>query len=146
MMAGFTGGCLCGAVKYDTKQAPSVVANCYCDDCRRSSGTSHGTHLMVPEEAVIISGEVACYSSSADSGNMINRHFCPTCGSAVYTTNNNTKGLMFLRASSLDDLEVAKPQVQVYASRIPSWALIDETLPAFPEMPDPEAMQKMMGV
>ena len=40
-----------------------------------------------------------------------------------------------MRASSLDYLEIAKPQVIVYASRAPSWRYLDPDIPAFPEMP-----------
>ena len=42
---------------------------------------------------------------------------------------------MFIRASSLDDLQVFKPQVVVYASRAPSWDYVDPKLPSFPKMP-----------
>ena len=45
-------------------------------------------------------------------------------------------GMVFPRASSLDDPEVATPQMIVYASRAPSWDRMDPALPAFPEMPE----------
>jgi hypothetical protein len=40
------------------------------------------------------------------------------------------------RASSLDDLEIAKPRRIVYASRAPSWSQLDPNVPTFPEMPE----------
>jgi hypothetical protein len=43
--------------------------------------------------------------------------------------------MIFLRASGLDDPEVFKPGVVVYASRAPSWDHMDANLPAFAEMP-----------
>jgi hypothetical protein len=43
--------------------------------------------------------------------------------------------MLFLRASSLDDLEVFKPQMHVYASRAASWDHRREDLPAFDKMP-----------
>jgi hypothetical protein len=54
------------------------------------------------------------------------------------------KGLVFVRASSLDDLEIAKPQVIVFASRAPSWRHLDPELPAYAEMPEkmPKAVSK----
>jgi hypothetical protein len=45
-------------------------------------------------------------------------------------------GVVFVRASSLDDLEIAKPQMIVYASRAPSWAYLDSDVPTFSEMPE----------
>ena len=46
------GGCLCGAVTYEAKGDPAFVGHCYCVDCRKASGTSHGTHVGLPEDAV----------------------------------------------------------------------------------------------
>jgi len=82
-----------------------------------------------------MSGETKGYTSPADSGNVVTRHFCPTCGAAVFSVNAAMPGLMFLRASSLDDLEVFKPQMHVFVSRAASWDRRDEALPAFDVMP-----------
>lgn len=131
----FTGGCLCGAVRYKCNAEPAMAGHCHCEDCRRSSGTGHSSHLAVPETALAITGEVKGYARAADSGNVIIRHFCPTCGSALYSTNPAMSGLVFLRASSLDDLEVFKPQMHVYVSRAASWDHRRDDLPAFDVMP-----------
>jgi hypothetical protein len=134
-MAGFSGGCLCGAVRYESSADPAMMGHCHCVDCRKSSGTGHGSHLVVPAAAVRVSGEVSAYERAADSGNMVTRSFCPVCGSAVYSTNAAMPGAIFIRASSLDDPEVFKPQVVVYASRAPSWGGIGGGLPTFDLMP-----------
>jgi hypothetical protein len=141
----FTGGCLCGAVRYESTGASAIAGHCQCHDCRRSSGSGHCSHLGVPKPAVSMTGEVTIYESAADSGNMIGRAFCPTCGAAVYSVNSGMADLIFLRASSLDDPEVFAPQVVVYTSRGPSWDLIDPDLPAFEEMPPPAVMPATDG-
>jgi hypothetical protein len=135
MSQGFSGGCLCGAVRYQSAVGPQVVGHCHCVDCRKSSGTGHCTHVVIPEDAFTVSGEVKFYDRPADSGNIVSRGFCPTCGSAVYSTNSGMPDMVFPRASSLDDPEIAKPQMVVYASRAPSWDHVDPELPAFPTMP-----------
>jgi hypothetical protein len=89
----------------------------------------------VPEESVALIGETKGYARPADSGNIVTRHFCPTCGAPVFSLNSGMPGMMFLRASSLDDMEVFKPQMHVYASRAPSWEHSTEGLPAFATMP-----------
>ncbi|WP_299626440.1 GFA family protein [Pelagibius sp.] len=135
MSSGFTGGCLCGAVRYESASEPRITVHCHCEDCRRSSGTGHCTHLAIPEEAFSISGAVTFFERAADSGNMVRRGFCPSCGSPLYSTNSGMPGMIAIRASSLDDLETVKPQMVVYASRAASWEHIDKDLTAFPEMP-----------
>jgi hypothetical protein len=136
MSQGFSGGCLCESVRYQSAVDPQFVGHCYCVDCRKSSGTGHCTHIVIPEQAFTISGELKFYDRSADSGNMVSRGFCPNCGCAVYSRNSAMPGMVFPRASSLDDPEIVKPQMIVYASRAPSWDRIDPALPAFPKMPE----------
>ncbi|WP_421788594.1 GFA family protein [Hyphobacterium sp.] len=129
------GGCLCGAVRYAISGEPAVTGDCYCTDCRKASGTSHCTHAAFPEPAFAIEGQLRFFDKPADSGNMVSRCFCPTCGSAVYSTNSGMPGLVFVRASSLDDPERISPAMSVYASRAPSWAAVSAARPAFAEMP-----------
>lgn len=140
-----TGGCLCGAVRYESTSGALVAAHCYCIDCRRSSGTGHCTHVVVPAAAFSLSGEVRHYDRAADSGAMVRRHFCPTCGSALYSTNAAGGELVFLRASSLDDPDAVTPGASVYASRAPKWDPVDPALPSYPEMPSPEQRQAMLA-
>lgn len=143
MAVEFEGGCLCGAVRYQSAADPVVVGHCHCDDCRRSSGSGHCTHLGVPKPAFSVTGKVTIFEKPADSGNIVGRAFCPACGAAVYSVNSSLPDLMFVRASSLDDLEICKPQLVVYASRAASWDHMDPALPSFPEMPpEPEKLME----
>lgn len=135
MTKAFTGGCLCAAVRYSCDAEPMMAGHCHCEDCRRSSGTGHCSHLIVPEAAVKMTGETRAYERPADSGHLISRHFCPTCGSAVFSLNSGMAGTIALRASSLDDLEVFKPQMHVYAARAASWDKPGEGLASFDIMP-----------
>jgi hypothetical protein len=129
MSVSFEGGCLCGAVRYTCNAEPVIAGHCHCIDCRRSSGTGHCSHLGVPSEAVTITGRLSTYDRPADSGNMVSRSFCPTCGAPVYSTN-----------SQMSDPDVFQPQLVVYSSRAPSWDHMDDSLPAFDEMPPPGDM------
>lgn len=130
-----TGGCLCGAVRYSCTAEPAMAGHCHCEDCRRSSGSGHSSHLMAPEASVTLTGETKGYERAADSGNVVTRFFCPTCGAALFSRNAAMPGMMFLRASTLDDLELFIPQMHVYASRAASWDHRQDGLPAFDKMP-----------
>jgi len=136
MSSGFKGSCLCGAVKYESNSEPMTVAHCHCTDCRKSSGTGHCTHIVIPKVAFAVTGKVEFYDHPADSGNIVSRGFCSTCGSPIFSKNSAMPDMVFPRASSLDDPEVAKPQMVVYASRAASWDMTDPTLPTFSELPE----------
>jgi hypothetical protein len=139
-----TGGCLCGAARYEAA-APGqpMAAHCYCEDCRKASGTGHCTHVVMPEAGFSLSGAVKGYDRPANSGNIVTRHFCPTCGSALYSTNNAMPGMVFLRASSLDDPNAVTPQALVFTSRAPKWDPLDPALPAFATMPSDAVRESM---
>lgn len=136
MSVPFQGGCLCGAVRYECSAEPMVAGHCQCLDCRKASGTAHSSHMAVPQEAVSITGDVKVFEKPADSGNIVGRHFCPDCGSQVYSLNAGMPGLLFLRASSLDDPSVFRPQMVVYTRNAPAWDQMDPELPRFETMPE----------
>ncbi len=133
------GGCLCGKIRYQCTEETGG-GHCHCVDCRKSSGTGHCSHMMVPESGFSISGEVKFFDKPADSGNRVKRGFCPDCGSPVYSTNSGMPGSFFVRASSLDNVEHFKPQMVVYTDRAASWDHMDASLPRFAAMPKPEEM------
>ena len=45
MSKAFTGGCACGAIRYEIPAEPLVMSDCQCRDCQRKSGTGHGSYL-----------------------------------------------------------------------------------------------------
>ena len=135
MSQGFTGGCLCGAVRYESAAAAQIALHCHCRDCRRSSATGHATIVIVPECEISLTGEVRFYDRPADSGNIVSRGFCPSCGSAIYARNSGTPGTVGLCASSLDDPEIVEPGMVVYTSRALSWDPVAPGLRSFAEMP-----------
>ena len=144
-MAGFTGSCLCGAVRFNSTADPQIVGHCHCVDCRKSSGTGHCTHLIVPEAAFSVTGAVTFYDRAADSGNIVSRGFCGTCGSPIYSRNSAMPVVVFPRASVLDDPGVVTPQMIVYASRAPSWDHMDPALPSFTIMPEGGPQKAVAG-
>jgi hypothetical protein len=131
----FSGGCLCGAIRYTCDGDPMMAGHCHCEDCRRTSGSGHSSHLMVPAGSVAMTGEVKGYVRPSDSGNAVTRAFCPTCGAPVFSTNAAIPGMLFLRASSLDDLEVFQPQMHVYAMRAASWDKPGAGVATFDKLP-----------
>ena len=138
------GECLCGQVHYQCEEEAGG-GHCHCVDCRKTSGTGHGSHMIVPENAFSITGQVKFFDKPADSGNVVSRGFCPNCGSAIYSTNSAMPGLVFVRASSLNDIDAFKPQMVVYTDRAASWDHMDQSLPRFATMPSPEDMPEAMA-
>ncbi len=104
MSEAYTGGCACGAIRYEISGEPMVMNDCQCRDCQRKSGTGHGSYLTFPgRESVKLSGDAKHWDIVGDSGNVKTRAFCPSCGSPVYLTFTAMPDLFTVHAASLDD-------------------------------------------
>jgi hypothetical protein len=76
-----TGGCLCGAIRYRTRGAPSSANVCYCTQCQRQTGAPLPSFVSYPDERFeLLSGQPVTYRSSS----LAVRQFCPTCGSSLF--------------------------------------------------------------
>src|SRR5262245_58733642 len=130
-----SGQCLCGAVRYSGEAEPAFQAKCYCTDCRKTSAAGHAAMMGFRSDAIAITGAVKAFRSKADSGAQVARAFCPACGAGIYSTNERMPGLIFLRASTLDDPGLFSPQMIVWAARATAWDPVNEGVPTFAERP-----------
>ncbi len=135
-MASMTGGCACGAIRYECSGDPMMALNCYCRDCQRSGGVAMASVMVMPKDNVkILKGEARFHEVVADSGKKVSRGFCANCGSPLFTKLESFPTVLGIKAGSLDDPNQFKPGMSVYTSSAPGWAPISEGLPKFPKMP-----------
>ena len=132
----YTGGCACGAIRYEIPSEPLVMTDCQCRDCQQRSGTGHGSYLTFADRpSVKLQGDARHWDIAADSGNVKTHAFCPTCGSPVYLTFKAMPDLFTVHAASLDDPGRFKPQMVTYGVRGYAWDHLDSALPKFDKMP-----------
>ena len=134
-----TGGCLCGAVRYRVAAAPIVTRVCWCRLCQYLGAGSGTVNTCFPSEAISIEGELGDFKSVADSGNIMHRRFCTACGTQLFSEAEARPHLIFVRAGTLDDPELAKPSVTIWTGSAPSWACIDAALPTYTKQAPPAA-------
>jgi hypothetical protein len=128
-----TGGCHCGAIRYEADGEPEHHALCHCVDCRRCSGAPMVGWMAFPAEAVrVTQGEAAVYASSADA----RRHFCIQCGTGLFYTNAvMLPGIVDIQSATLDDIENQPPGAQIQvAERLP-WMADLGAIPEFLRYP-----------
>lgn len=132
----YTGGCACGAIRYEISDDPMFSNDCQCRDCQRKSGTGHGSYLTFPSrKAVKLTDTATHWNMVADNGNVKTRAFCPTCGSPVYLTSAAMPDFFTIHAASLDDPSRYKPQAVTYTVRGYAWDRLDPALRKFEKMP-----------
>ena len=137
MSESYSGGCACGAIRYEITGEPVFMNHCQCRDCQRTSGTGHSSYLTFAAAGVTLTGEASQWDMVGDSGNVKTNGFCPVCGSPVYLRLAATPQIFTVHAASLDDPSRFEPQVVTYRMRALAWDHLDPELSAFDKMPSP---------
>lgn len=133
--AKYTGGCLCGAVRYEAQGEPGLMGLCYCADCRKASGSGFIPFMGFAAEAVRFSGRTQVFRSRAFRGGEAARNFCPACGGLVFGGVVGEDASHTIYAGSLDDASLFKPRIAIFVRDRPAWAELPPGLALFETMP-----------
>jgi hypothetical protein len=130
MPKSFTGGCACGAIRYEVNAEPIAMFNCHCRDCQRMTGGAYTPVVYVPAKAFKLTKGAPCfYNTSSEAMGDNKRAFCPECGSRLFGA--ITEQARGITASSLDDSTLFKPQFEIWTSEAQPWDHMDPKLQKF---------------
>ena len=110
----FTGGCQCGAVRYSVTAGSGKVNVCFCNMCKRATGSPVPSFISVPRTHVTWQGTPSVYASS----DVATRGFCSDCGTPLYYAGNEST-TWGLTAGSAD--VALPPNVVFYYDQHPEW-------------------------
>ena len=133
-MTVYTGGCTCGAVRYEITAEPVRGFQCQCRDCQRDTGAGHASVAVFPRAAMRVTGEPVEHLRTADSGAQKRKGFCGNCGSLLYNKPQSVPDMIGVYVGSLDDPSGFKPEIVMYASHGHGWDYLDPALPRVPYM------------
>ncbi len=133
MSTRFSGGCACGAIRYECSAEPIFSLNCHCRDCQRATGAAYASILRVPVIAFrVTKGEARFYTVTADSGNTVSRGFCSNCGAPLFSRLSGMPDVIGVRAGSLDDLSWHRPAADIFTKSAQPWDYMNPELPKYP--------------
>ncbi len=136
MATKFTGACQCGNIRYEVVGTPKQVVACHCTDCQRQSGSAFGMALVVNEaDFRLTQGEPKTFASKSDAGRAKLGAFCPGCGTRIYHKSEWRKGMVSVRAGTLDDTSMLKPDMHLWTSNKQTWVTIPAGVKAFEKQP-----------
>ena len=135
-MPDYAGACLCGGVQWAASERPTLQFNCYCIDCRKSTGAAFVPIMFFKAESVKIIGALSRFSSPGGSGHPMHRDFCSRCGAQVAAEVALMPGLISIRAGTLADINAFNPRASIFVSHASDWAAPRDDLPSF-ERPPP---------
>jgi hypothetical protein len=129
VLPSLTGGCACGALRYEASGVAANLCFCHCASCRRAAGASPvawGTFAR--ERFRIVRGSLALRRSSAP----VERGFCAACGTTITYAHAARPGEIDVTLASLDEPAALRPACHIWVSDRIGWAPLCDGLPQFP--------------
>jgi hypothetical protein len=124
----FTGGCVCGAIRYRAAAAPMRGVICHCEQCRRHSGAPCLAFAHFPAERFAWTQATPKWYRSSQYAE---RGFCPQCGSTLAMREEVLSDRVQICVGTLDDAARIRIDDHVWTqARIP-WFEVRDDLPRF---------------
>ena len=136
----FTGGCACGAIRYECSAEPIMMFKCHCRDCQQVTGGAFVAGLLLPASAFrLTKGQLRYHFTPSMAGGKHKRSFCPECGSRITGGESDREPAKYIgvTAGSVDDPSWFRPQMDFFVSDAQPWDQMDSAITKFKHYPPP---------
>ncbi len=131
-----TGGCPCGAIRYEIAAMPLSVYACHCTDCQRRSGSAFALNMPVETKALrIVAGTPKGWRAANPSGVATTSWFCGDCSGRIYGERDGRPQVMVVRAGTLDDTSWLRPAAHNFMRSAQPWEIVSGEAACFDAMP-----------
>jgi hypothetical protein len=104
------GQCHCGLITYQAEIDPERVSICHCTDCQRLTGSPYRVTVICSDHQIRMTGMAPkVYAKTGDNGRTRFQHFCPECGSPLFTSGEGGLDDWGIRWGSIRQRERLKP-------------------------------------
>jgi hypothetical protein len=137
-----TGGCICGAARYEITQEPIRVYTCHCTDCQRATASAFSIGVAVPGEAFRLTGKELqpAPGGVTDGGRVKTRWVCPDCGiclcGGVKIGTEPPGYARIVRGGTLDDTSWLKPTIHFYTRNKQPWVILPQGATIYETQPN----------
>ena len=116
------GQCHCGRVTYEAEIDPAEVSICHCTDCQSLTGSPYRATVICSASDVRLTGAAPkIYGKRGDKGRIRNQHFCPECGSPLFTSGEGGVDDFGIRWGSIRQRGELKPARQIWCRSAAPW-------------------------
>jgi hypothetical protein len=133
MTSPLSGGCSCGAVRYQLTRPPMFVHCCHCLLCQRQTGSAFVINGLIETACLVVTGQPSLNPMPTESGRPHDVFRCPACQVALFSDYGRRPTLRFVRLATLDAPHTFTPDVHIFTrSKVP-WVVLPMGARAFPE-------------
>ena len=128
-----TGGCLCGAVRFEVTEPLVSSGYCHCTRCQRRTGTAASPGARIaPGSLRVLTGEEHIRAYEPEDG--FAKVFCTACGSSLWSRSQEDPDVYSIRLGAFDDDPGIRPTYRQFVAYAAPWESIpDDGLERFPE-------------
>ena len=130
-----TGGCYCGAIRYEATGEPQGALQCHCRECQYITGGNPNVIMVFSNEGFRFTKGEPKQFTRADLDNALTRLFCPTCGTAIGTRTPRRPDSIILKVGTLDDPSVFQARAAIFTVDKQPFHVIPEGVPSFERLP-----------
>lgn len=117
-----TGGCSCGAIRYQIASFPLLLYTCNCTDCQTASGSAFALNLPVStQDFHLLKGALKGWQHVSPSGADVTSSFCCDCGARIYGSRQSRPESINVRAGTLDDTSWLTPVAHMFTGSAQGW-------------------------
>lgn len=130
------GSCNCGRVTYQVSEPFLRQVACHCTDCQKHTQSAFSLVGILPRSGFrLLSGDLASWRKTGDSGNPVDCYFCPVCGNRIYHHSPEGPDSVRLKLGTLDDTRVINPQVHIWTRSKQPWYQIPAGVKTYDTQP-----------
>jgi hypothetical protein len=130
-----TGGCYCGAVRYEVTGEAQGALQCHCRECQYITGGNPNVIMVFPAAGFRFTQGAPSEFTRSDIESPVTRLFCAKCGTGIGTKTPRRPDSIILKVGTLDDPSIFEPKVAIYTVDRQAFHHIPDDLPSFERMP-----------
>jgi hypothetical protein len=130
-----TGGCQCGAVRFEVRRDRLIAYACHCRECQRQSASAFGISVPVRRDQFEITGRVGVWTRVTDSGVRSDCAFCAECGTRLFHAPAVGGEFVTAKGGAFGDTSDLAPVAHLWISRKLPWVILQDDIPTFDTQP-----------
>ena len=127
----YSGGCLCGAVRFSIAGPIRNIVYCHCSQCRKAQGSAlaaNGIVALADFKVTTGTDDLTAFQSSPGK----TKFFCSICGSPIMAKNVAKPNDVRVRLGTIESEIVERPIAHIFATSKANWHEITDHLPQYP--------------
>lgn len=126
----YSGGCLCGSVRFRIDGPIRNIVYCHCSRCRKAQGSAFATNgIVAADDFSIVAGEECLAEYESSPGHM--KYFCRNCGSPILGKSDARPGQVRVRIGTIESDIDERPTAHIFATSRANWEEITDGLPQY---------------